>query len=201
MSDDEIRRHVDAVVPAMSDIDTEAALTRTRAAARIRARRRRLVLRVAPLGVAAATVAIVLLASLGPLKGSGTSTSHRPKPTATTATTAWFRHVVGVASTASGSVDLGSVWVVRLTDPNHGSFDVRPSDRFGAGTLTYDGSRGGWVVDVLGKYCAGKSAIYRVDRSGDSLTFSVVSDDCELRRNVLDSTVFSPLTSPDQLTG
>lgn len=198
MSDDDIRRHLDSLVPAMTDIDTETALTRTRASAQRRSRRRQLALRVAPIGVAVATAAVVLLVTVGPLQRQSTPTSHRPQPAPVSA---WFRHVVGTSSSASGSVNLTAIWVVRLTDANHGSFDIRPTDRFGTGTLAYDGSRGGWVVDVLDHYCGGKSAIYRVDRSGESLTFAAVSDGCELRRDVLNSSVFAPLTSPDQLTG
>jgi hypothetical protein len=196
MSDDEIRRHLEALAPSTDDIDVETALTRTRAVARVRSRRRRVALRAAPLAVAAATVAIVLLATIGPLNGSDRSPAHRPSPSASGGN-AWFRHVSG----SSGSVDLASVWVVRLTDPNNGTFDVRPGDRFGVGTFRYDGSRGGWIVDVLGRYCNQQSGVYRVVKSGQSLAFNVVTDGCPLRRDVLDNTVFEPLTSPDQLIG
>src|SRR5207237_602533 len=79
---------------------------------------------------------------------------------------AWFRHAVGRSTAASGSVDLTSVWVVRLSDANHGTFDVRPSTRFGTGTLRYDGSRGGWVVDVLNRNCGGHDGVYRVTLGG-----------------------------------
>jgi hypothetical protein len=93
------------------------------------------------------------------------------------------------------------VWIVRLTDANNGSFDVRPHGKFGSGTLRYDGSRGGWVVDVLGTYCKHQPGIYEVQKTGQSLVFTVVRDGCELRRGVLDNTVFQPLTNPDQLLG
>jgi len=199
VSDDDLKRRVNALVPPAEDVDVETALTRTRAMARTRSGRRRLTLRAAPLAVAAATVIIVLLATVGPWHGSGRSSVKQP--TSPTAVTAWFRHVVGESSGPAGPVDLTSVWVVRLSDPNNGTFDVRPRSRFGAGNLHYDGSRGGFMVDVLGRYCNNQPGVYRVATSGQSLVFTLVTDPCQVRRDVLDNTVFQPLTNPDQLGG
>jgi hypothetical protein len=206
MGDDELRRHLHAALPPVRDDDVERALLRTRAVADMRARRTRRMVRLAPVAVAAVTAAVIVLVTIG-LRGSAgrPTTQPTPGPTGTTTPTApptaWFRHVVGVSTRGSGTLDLRSVWVVRLTSPDSGTFDVRPADRFGTGTLRYDGSRGGWVVDVLARWCGTDPGIYRVTRSGDVLVFTVVRDACEPRRDVLDDTVFAPLTSPDQLLG
>lgn len=200
MTEDEFSRRLEALQPKLDDNDIETALLHTRAVARTRQRRRGIAIRLAPVLAAAATVAVVLLA----IGGSG----HRrhtpavsPTPSPSNSVTAWFRHVTGVSSTASGSVDLSSVWVVRLSDADHGTFDVRPSTRFGTGTLHYDGSRGGWVVSVVDGPCGGRDGIYAVQHDGPSLTFTAVADPCALRRELLDNAVFAPLTNPDQLTG
>src|SRR3954452_2066769 len=199
MTDDELKGRLEAESPPVDAHDIEAALMRTRATAHTRQRRRRTALWLAPAFAAAATVAVVLLVTLGPgPRHHASPSSPGPSPSAVPA---WFRHAVGRSTAASGSVDLTSVWVVRLSDANHGAFDVRPSTRFGTGTLRYDGSRGGWVVDVLNRNCGGHDGVYRDALDGPSLTFTVVADPCELRRELLDNAVFAPLTNPDQLVG
>src|SRR4051812_12337513 len=120
MTDDELRSRLEAESPVLEPHDIEAALLRTRATARTRQSRRRTALRLAPVFAAAATVAIVMLVTLGPGRGHHASTS-APGPTpssSASAAGAWFRHAVGVSSARSGSVDLTSVWVVRLSDAN-----------------------------------------------------------------------------------
>ena len=201
MTDDELRSRLGAQQPTFADQEIETALLRTRAAALARLRRRRATIWLAPALAAAATVALVVLMTVGPgHRPSAPTSSPAAGPTAGAAG-AWFRHAVGVSSAATGSVDLSSVWVVRLSDANHGTFDVRPATRFGAGTLRYDGSRGGWVVDVMADQCGGRDGVYRAEREGPSLTFALVTDPCELRRELLDNAVFAPLTNPDQLVG
>lgn len=201
MTDDELKGRLEADLPTVDAHDIETALMRTRATAHTRQRRRRTALWLAPVFAAAATVAVVLLVTLGPgPRHHAAPSSPGPAPSPS-AVPAWFRHAVGRSTAASGSVDLTSVWVVRLSDANHGTFDVRPSTRFGTGTLRYDGSRGGWVVDVLNRNCGGHDGVYRVALDGPSLTFTVVADPCELRRELLDNAVFAPLTNPDQLVG
>lgn len=201
MTDDDLKSRLDAALPPVDADDVEVALVRTRVIARTRQRRRRTAVRLAPVLAAAATAAVVMLVTLGPGHGHHTPASApSPSPSAPPVG-AWFRHAVGVSSAAGGSVDLTSVWVVRLSDANHGTFDVRPSTRFGTGTLRYDASRGGWVVDVVNRDCGGRDGVYRVGQDGPSLVFTVVNDPCALRRDLLDNTVFAPLTNPDQLVG
>jgi len=200
MTDDELKSRLEALQPAVDDHEIEAALLRTRSAAQARQRRRRVAVRLAPVLAAAATVAVVMLAILG--RGNGHSPPASPSSPTPSAgdINAWFRHAVGL-TTGGGVAKPSSVWVVRLSDPDHGTFDVRPTAQFGSGTLTYDGSRGGWVVAVLNKDCQGRDGVYRVEHDGPSLTFTVVTDHCGLRRDLLDNAVFAPLTSPDQLVG
>jgi hypothetical protein len=202
MDDDQLRRVLRN--DDSSGDAVEQALLRTRTVGESRLRRRRLTLRVAlPLAAAAGTAAVVVLAVAHPgAHGRNHSPAASPAPTTPTPTTGtWYRHVGGVSSSATGSVDLAGVWVVRLTTPNTGTFDVRPADRFGDGTLQYDGSRGGWVVDVLHRLCGNTTGVYRVSFSGPSLIFNVVHDGCEPRRDVMDNMVLAPLTNPSQLTG
>jgi len=200
MTEDELSRRLDALQPKVCDEAIEMALHRTRTVAQTRQRRRRTALRLAPVLAAAATVAVVLLAIVGSGHDSH-SPAVGPTPVPSASINAWFRHATGVSSPASGSVDLSSVWVVRLTDANHGTFDVRPSTRFGTGTFHFDGSRGGWVVDILDRACGGRAGVYEVQHDGPSLTFTAIKDPCQLRRDLLDNAVFAPLSNPDQLTG
>src|SRR3954465_15239318 len=154
MTDDELKHRLGAESPTVDAHDIEAALMRTRATAHTRQRHRRTALWLAPVFAAAATLAVVLLVTLGPgPRHHAAPSSPGPSPSPS-GVPAWFRHAVGRSTAASGSVDLTSVWVVRLSDANHGAFDVRPSTRFGTGTLRYDGSRGGWVVHVPDRSCA-----------------------------------------------
>jgi hypothetical protein len=204
MDDDQLRRVLRN--DDSSGDAVEQALLRTRTVGESRLRRRRLTLRVAlPLAAAAGTAAVVVLAVAHPgahgRNHSPAASPAPPTPTPTPTTGTWYRHVGGVSSSATGSVDLAGVWVVRLTTPNTGTFDVRPADRFGDGTLQYDGSRGGWVVDVLHRLCGNTTGVYRVSFSGPSLIFNVVHDGCEPRRDVMDNMVLAPLTNPSQLTG
>lgn len=200
MTDDELRRALETALPTVDDNDVETALLRTHAAVQTRQRRRRLAVRLAPVLAAAATVAVVMLATLSNGGGRHTpTTSPSPTPSAGSVNT-WFRHATG-QTTGGGVAKPSSVWVVRLSDANHGTFDVRPNAQFGRGALVYDGSRGGWVVSVLDKDCNGRDGVYRVVHDGPSLTFTVVTDPCELRRDLLDNAVFAPLTNPDQLVG
>src|SRR3954469_11912816 len=105
MTDDELKRRLEAESPAVDGHDIEAALLRTRATAHTRQCRRRTALRLAPVFAAAATVAVVMLVTLGPGDHHTSPSSPGPSPSPS-ALTAWFRHAVGVSSAASGSVDL-----------------------------------------------------------------------------------------------
>src|SRR3954471_12904121 len=176
MTDDELKGRLEAESPTVDAHNIEAALMRTRATAHTRQRRRRTALRLAPVFAAAATVAVVLLVTLGPGPRHHASPSSPGPAPSPSAVPAWFRHAVGRSTAASGSVDLTSVWVVRISDANHGAFDVRPSTRLGHGAVGYAGSRGGWVVDGLDPNCGGHDGVYRDALDGPSLTFTVVAD-------------------------
>jgi hypothetical protein len=202
MTDDELRRALANSVPLPGDVDTEAALIRARARGRQRHRQRRWMTMAAPAGAASAAVAIVLIAHAG-------STSHAPPVTSTPTPTPtavglgvgqWYRHVTGVVQTSTGPVDLSAVWVVRLSSATRGTFEARPTSRFGPGTLTYDAVRRLWVVTGL-RQCGGVPGTYRLARAGSHLTFTHVSDPCVVRATVLDNNAFAPLTDPDQLNG
>src|SRR3954451_4454645 len=119
MTDDEVKGRLEADLPTVDARDIEAALMRPRAPAHPRQRRRRTALWLAPVFAAAATVAVVLLVTLGPgLRHHASPSSPGPSPSPSSVP-AWFRHAVGRSTPASGSVVVTSVGVPGLAVANH----------------------------------------------------------------------------------
>src|SRR3954451_7433658 len=119
MTDDELKHRLGAESPTVDAHDIEAALMRTRATAHTRQRHRRTALWLAPVFAAAATVAVVLLVTLGPgPRHHAAPSSPGPSPSPS-AVPAWFRHAVGRSTPASGSVVVTSVGVPGLAVANH----------------------------------------------------------------------------------
>jgi hypothetical protein len=205
VNDNDLRSQFLRAVPPVSDADTEVALALARRARVSRHHRRSVVVLLAPVLAAVATVTVVLAVIVG-TRGSD---SDRPAPAATgpSPVTAWFRHIARQSSTSTGVVDLSSIWILHMTSADAGTIEIRPSVPFGTGTFRRD-SVGGlrsagelWDVRVLDVYCGRSSGRYSLAHNGDALVFTVVRDACAPRREVLDGTVFAALISPDQLVG
>ena len=156
----------------------------------------------APVAAASAAAAIVLIAHAGsPSRTPPVTSTPTPAPSATgLGAGQWYRHVTGTAQTSSGPVDLAAVWVIRLSSATRGTFEAKPTSRFGSGTLTYDAVRRVWVVTGL-RQCGNTVGTYRLALAGSQLTFAHVSDPCVVRATVLDNNAYAPLTNPDQLNG
>jgi hypothetical protein len=199
MDDDQLRSRFRETVGDVEPRAVESALTAVRRSGVRRFRRRGSSGWFLPMAVAAATVAVIL-SVIQSTRGPDPH-RHVPTPAASVlpAVNAWYRHV-GPQLTNGGVIDQESIWVVRLTGPDTGTFDVEPHASFGLGTLRREAGRR-WQVRVLTRTCDQAPATYTVTRQGDALAFAVVADACVLRRTILDGIVFAPLTSPDQLVG
>lgn len=203
MTDDEQLRHLlNRAIPSASDADVEQALARLYHENHGRRRWRYTGGPwLAAVATATAVVAIIGIAAVATRPGSHHAASPANAGSGVSAPGAWYRHSAGSVSTPTGTVDLGAVWVLRLSTPDSGTFDVQPHDRFGTGTLRYDPAARQWTARILSPYCAATAGRYRISQSGTSLIFAVVTDPCTVRRDALDGAVFAPLTNPNQLVG
>src|SRR5881397_372194 len=102
MTDDELKGRLEADLPTVDAHDIEAALMRTRVTAHTRQRRRRTALWLAPVFAAAATVAVVLLVTLGPGPRHHASPSSAGPTPSPSAVPAWTADGLGVGTADDG---------------------------------------------------------------------------------------------------